>query len=183
MKKFYSRTYQAGKISVSFVYDELIIVIRRRNGVTLRKIRKPSFPYMKQIVVSAVTLVLLTFVVNGLVHSDSRDNDIEGTDITGDKEKNRILMSRETEYTAPAKMAPLVIRIHRVRKGETLSHIAQHYGVSMDTICGSNRLASSVLFVVYSQTPNLVSNNARCGIQFSGSGGNLAVASLESAED
>ncbi len=36
----------------------------------------------------------------------------------------------------------LEIREHVVKRGETLSHIARNFGVSIDTICGSNNLKS-----------------------------------------
>ncbi len=59
-----------------------------------------------------------------------------------DREKNRILLSDKTDYSVPDENEALVITEHLVREGENLSVIAKKYGISIDTICGSNSLNS-----------------------------------------
>ncbi len=59
-----------------------------------------------------------------------------------EKIKNDLLASKETDYSKPAVGKELKIRRHTVKPGENLSMLAKKYGVSMDTICGSNNLRS-----------------------------------------
>jgi murein DD-endopeptidase MepM/ murein hydrolase activator NlpD len=51
-------------------------------------------------------------------------------------------MSDKTDYSQPEESKPLQIRYHRVKSGENLTIIAKKYGISIDTICGSNGLRS-----------------------------------------
>ena len=69
-------------------------------------------------------------------------NERRPADITDEEQKNRLIQSAQTDYSHPESQSRLMIRIHRVRKGDTLSEIAREYGVSMDTICGNNKLLS-----------------------------------------
>ena len=59
-----------------------------------------------------------------------------------DREKNKILLSENTDYSTPDESRALVISEHVVAPGENLSAIAKQYGISIDTICGSNNLTS-----------------------------------------
>jgi murein DD-endopeptidase MepM/ murein hydrolase activator NlpD len=55
--------------------------------------------------------------------------------------KNELLMSNETDFTLPSEKTSLEIRKHTVKKGgQSLASLAKEYGVSIDTICGSNNL-------------------------------------------
>jgi murein DD-endopeptidase MepM/ murein hydrolase activator NlpD len=89
--------------------------------------------------------------VNLDVNSDSRNNQSfdhnvvsdEGgfsVGVEDDQEKHRIIESTEN-YTPPTEQ-PLEIFTHIVSKGETIWGISRLYGVSMDTIFGSNELTS-----------------------------------------
>lgn len=59
-----------------------------------------------------------------------------------DEKKNSLLKSATTDFSIQKENKPLVIYQHKVKKGENLSEIAKKYGISMDTICGSNKLHS-----------------------------------------
>lgn len=56
--------------------------------------------------------------------------------------KNEILLSEKTDYSLPQKKSELKISTYKVKSGDSLSVIARQYGVSIDTICGSNNLRS-----------------------------------------
>lgn len=54
--------------------------------------------------------------------------------------KKNLLESKQTDYSSPEKAQKLVINEHRISKGESLHKIAKRYGVSVDTIRGTNNL-------------------------------------------
>lgn len=60
--------------------------------------------------------------------------------------KKNLLQSKQTDYSSPEKADKIVISEHRISRGETIQKIAKKYGVSVDTIRGTNNLtADSVL--------------------------------------
>ncbi|MCU0843768.1 MAG: M23 family metallopeptidase [Spirochaetes bacterium] len=94
---------------------------------------------MKRRTMAAVCLPLAAlFVVLFL----SYDRPVGGEGVGDEERKNMLLLSSQTDFSAPAEDSTLHVRTHHVKNGETLSRIARQYGVSMDTICGSNRLTS-----------------------------------------
>ncbi len=52
------------------------------------------------------------------------------------------MLSSTTDYSQPGDAPKLEFFEHSVKPGESLSSIARRYGVSIDTICGSNNLRS-----------------------------------------
>lgn len=64
------------------------------------------------------------------------------TTVNDEEAKNNLLKSAKTDYTHPRPTVKLVIHTHVVGKGESLHGIAKKYGVSVDTIVGTNNLQS-----------------------------------------
>ncbi|HOD14837.1 MAG TPA: M23 family metallopeptidase [Spirochaetota bacterium] len=54
--------------------------------------------------------------------------------------KKNLLQSKQTDYSSPEKSQKLVITEHRVAARETFQKIAKRYGVSVETIRGTNNL-------------------------------------------
>lgn len=70
------------------------------------------------------------------------DDDIEGI-LEDEKIKNELLLSDKTDYSDQKNSdEKLKIQTHTVKRGENLSIIAKKYGISIDTVCGSNNLRS-----------------------------------------
>ncbi len=138
MGRFLSKTYRVGQLSISIIFNEVIFLYRGKNKVYVRKIKRYNlFSPIKSIVyITAVVLTVVVLLVIPDTGSISTDN-FSDIDI-----KNRILFSKETDYSDPLENVELEIVEHRVKRGETLSEIAKEYGVSMDTICGCNNLQS-----------------------------------------
>ncbi|MFA5518590.1 MAG: M23 family metallopeptidase [Spirochaetota bacterium] len=74
-----------------------------------------------------------------ITHKSDNIDDI----IEDEKIKNELLLSDKTDYSDQKNNdEKLKIQTHNVKRGENLSIIAKKYGVSIDTICGSNNLRS-----------------------------------------
>lgn len=139
MRKFFSKTYKIGNISISFILNEIIFLYRGKNRVYLKAVRldyrfrKKKFIYISSIILSLILLIFSFY--------NYKIKEIDAF-VIDEESKNRLLLSSKTDFSSPESISPLVIKYHTVKKGETLSEIAKEYGVSMDTICGSNRLYS-----------------------------------------
>lgn len=73
----------------------------------------------------------------------SKENEDINNILEDEKIKNELLLSDKTDYSEDKNSNELLkIQTHRVSRGENLSIIAKKYGVSIDTICGSNNLRS-----------------------------------------
>ncbi len=87
---------------------------------------------------SVVALPIVIMVPDYKKRTEDQENEILRDEI----EKNNILQSASTDYSVPEDNGGFRIMEHVVKPGENLSAIAQEYGVSIDTICGSNGLRS-----------------------------------------
>jgi len=137
MKFLPSRTYSLGPVTVSVSTNETVVIFRGKSEVHVKTFRREGHPLKKRhisLVVGSIALVFAVLIMVPSVKTDQLDED--------DLEKNKILLSDQTDFTTPAENEKLQIRKHRVQKGETLSHIAKKYGVSTATICGSSNLRS-----------------------------------------
>jgi murein DD-endopeptidase MepM/ murein hydrolase activator NlpD len=138
MGRFLSKTYRIGKLSVSIIYNEIIFLYRGKKRIYLRKIKRYNLFSPVKIVIYVTSIVLTVIVLSVIPESDSIITEgSSDVDI-----KNKILFSKETDYSDPLENIELKIVEHRVKRGETLSEIAKEYGISMDTICGCNKLES-----------------------------------------
>ncbi|MBN1497283.1 MAG: peptidoglycan DD-metalloendopeptidase family protein [Spirochaetes bacterium] len=91
------------------------------------------------LVISAALALSLIAIIPNLTNGPEEPID---PILQDDIEKNKILQSSNTDYSNPDAKEKLVIVEHVVKPGENLSVIARDYGISIDTICGSNNLRS-----------------------------------------
>ncbi len=144
MKKYNYKTYRFGNLSVSKMPDEIAILYLGKERIYEKSIKKGDmlYPGKRYIYAASIVILLLLsalfFPFDEYYNTGSRDT-YQSYD---DEEKNKLLFSDKTDYSAEDTNEPLVIRYHVVGKGDALSVIAKDYGVSMDTICGSNQLNS-----------------------------------------
>lgn len=139
MRKIYSRTFKLGGLSVSFFFREIILLYRGKNRVYLKRIEeKELFSHARKVVYGTCFLSLVLLLI--MLPSDHQKE--SGVLVNDEEQKIKLINSRRTDFSTPRETVPLQIRIHHVRRKETLSRIAKEYGVSMDTICGSNNLQS-----------------------------------------
>ena len=141
MRKFYSKTYKIGRLSISVLVDEIIILYRANNRVYLKKITTGWMTVVKKPLLALASVILLVIMYSAFMTNNNTDSEV--VVLTDEQKKEQILQSSETDYTEPAEEPHHVeIVTHTVQRGESLSRIAKKYGVSMDTICGSNNLQS-----------------------------------------
>lgn len=140
MMRHYSKTYQIGKFSVSISYNDIIVLYKGNKKIYFKKLsripRVSIRPLHKKIAMCSLPLLVGAVLVVGV------GRDAQRRPVSDEERKNMIVISNKTDFSSPDENTAIVIRTHRVKKGETLSHIARDYGVSMDTICGSNSLVS-----------------------------------------
>ncbi|HON78599.1 MAG TPA: M23 family metallopeptidase [Spirochaetota bacterium] len=148
MRKFYSKTYKIGRLSLSVLVDEVILLYRTNNKVYLKKFATGWMSGIKKPLLALATVILLVIMYSAFM-TNSNNSENEVVVLTDEQKKEQILQSSETDYTDPGEEPHHVeIITHVVRQGESLSRIAKKYGVSMETICGSNNLQSYELINV-----------------------------------
>jgi murein DD-endopeptidase MepM/ murein hydrolase activator NlpD len=138
MKRFRSRTFRLGAYTVTTTIDRIIVLNVGGGRVRSYTFKKNPFSGIKRRTIAVMLLPFAAALV--LLLSTDRRHDGEGA--SDEERKNMLLLSSRTDFSAPVEESTLRVRTHRVKNGETLSKIAREYGVSMDTICGSNRLTS-----------------------------------------
>lgn len=146
MQKYYAKSFNFWRFNVTRIYNELLVLYRGKRTFYLKRFRiRKSFP-LKAFGWSFSVLLALgicSFIIYSL-NSPRNDGLSKQSQMIGDEDlKIKILYSKRTEYTDPIEIPKKVeIKIHRVVQGETLSKIASRYGISMESICGSNNLYS-----------------------------------------
>ncbi len=149
---FYDKI-KIGRLSVSFYYNEIIIVYIGKKHIFIKTIRRPFNRIFKKLSIAVSVLVLLIAIilwaysvshnVNGSSEKISDKEILNLNEAISDEEKKETLLkSSLTDFSEEKETDKVEIHVHRVMKGEVLSEIAKKYGVSMDTICGSNNLDS-----------------------------------------
>ncbi len=147
-----SKTYHIGRLIITTLPHEILFIYSGKKRVIYKNLHRSSLSgiykkvFITALVVSVSAVLLVSFFPdsqpespeNGTVAAVSEEDPVA----VDEKKKNELLQSEHTDYSIPEKIDKLQIREHRVKKGETLSHIAHEYGVSIDTICGSNNLRS-----------------------------------------
>ncbi len=173
MKKIFSKTIKFSKFTISIFSNEIVVVFIGQKKIFIKTIRvkvpemrlfHARAPRLKKTVISMPAIPLLNhprmsahrkrlaaalgaalaavIVIFSLYPSKHREP------VVADDEaiKKNLLQSKQTDYASPGKSQKLVISEHRIRNGESLQKIAKKYGVSVDTIRGTNNLtADSVL--------------------------------------
>ncbi len=159
-------TYKIGKLTINIFTNDIVFVYIGKNGTYIRNVYKKDFFHFSK--VAAITLCILvvsTIIITAIPSKEASagssgevadsanealENDnllvITNNDIKNieddEKLKNELLLSEKTDFSLPSVNVPLKIRTHKVKQGESLNGLAKKFGVSMDTICGSNNLKS-----------------------------------------
>jgi murein DD-endopeptidase MepM/ murein hydrolase activator NlpD len=142
MKHLLTKTYSFGKITITRYPHEYSFLYVGENKVFVKSISRLALFQMRRVAIIIFALVILstgTFLTASMISGNSSESDEIAQD---EKKKNSLLLSKDTDFSEENKKKPLMIRFHTVTQGETLSGIARDYGVSIDTICGSNNLRS-----------------------------------------
>lgn len=150
MRKINYKTYRFGNIAVSVLNDEIILLYLGKKRIYEKTIRKGDILYPRKSIIyltSVILLIISVFIFPFDTFYPSSDDE-EDIFLRYEEEKNELLLSKETDYSEEDTSEPLKIRHHVVEKGDTLSEIAKTYGVSMDTICGTNQLRSYDVIMV-----------------------------------
>jgi len=123
-----------GNISITVLSAEVIIIFRGKNNTIIKSI--PFKKLQRQAILCGIIVLAIAFSA-GFAHY----NHIFNSEASWyDEVKKKAIASKDFEE--PEKKSALKIVQHTVQSGETLSEIARMYGVSMDTICGCNKLES-----------------------------------------
>jgi len=131
------KTYKLGRLTVSVSTNETIIVFAGQKELHVKTFRRNRPHIFRKTIIAVTGFVALTSLIFAFGPLGDKNSVV-----LDEKEKNRLLQSSNTDYSIPEKHEKLIIREHIVKNGETLSHIAKDYGVSIDTICGSSNLRS-----------------------------------------
>lgn len=169
MKKIFSKTLKFSKLTISVFSNEIVIVFISDKKIFIKtirfkvptlglfgrrapRIRKPGprsprtglmfhkrmTPHRKKLALAlsaAIIAIIFVFSLYPSRHKEPAAADDETI-------KKNLLESKQTDYSSPEKTEKLVITEHRVRKGESLIKIAKRYGVSVDTIRGTNNFTN-----------------------------------------
>ena len=134
MRLWHVHNYIVGDISITLLSSEIIIIYRRKNSTFIKSI---SWRNVKRagMAFAAVCLCLAVLFISAGI------NNIFFSEASWyDEIKKKTIANKEFEE--PHGRSILKIVHHTIKQGETLSEIAGIYGVSMDTICGCNKLES-----------------------------------------
>jgi LysM repeat protein len=166
MKKIFSKTFKFSRFTISLFTDEIMLVFIGDKKIYIKKIRlklpfsgssdrrQPKVTIDRYPVTPggrargpvrvpkrrrAFALAVALFSI-GYIYSlpPYRQKSPAATD--DETIKNNLLLSKQTDYSTPEKYQKLVIYEHQVVSGEYLGKIAKQYGVSVETICGTNNI-------------------------------------------
>jgi murein DD-endopeptidase MepM/ murein hydrolase activator NlpD len=167
MKKIFSKTLKIGKFTISIFSNEIVVVfvgdkkifiktirmkipafglVRRRSP----RIKKPRYrfprisilfhkkmsPHRKRLAFALSAAIIAIIFIFSMYPSGPKEAVVVDDEVI----KKNLLQSKQTDYSSPEKYQKLVINEHRVGKGENLQKIAKKYGVSVNTIRGTNNL-------------------------------------------
>lgn len=93
-------------------------------------------PHRKKLAFALSAVIAATVIVFSLYPSGPH----EAAEPDDEMIKKNLLQSKQTDYSSPEKSQKLVITEHRVAARETFQKIAKRYGVSVETIRGTNNL-------------------------------------------
>jgi murein DD-endopeptidase MepM/ murein hydrolase activator NlpD len=167
MKKIFSKTFKFRRFTISVFSNEIVIVfigekkifiktIRLKNSapvsaeggeararagepITARivaPIRNAMTPHRKRLAVALGAVIAGAVIVFSLYPTGPR----EAAEPDDEMIKKNLLQSKQTDYSSPEKSRKLVITEHAVAARETIQKIAKRYGVSVETIRGTNSL-------------------------------------------
>ncbi len=134
MKHWQLHTNSFGNLSITILSAEIIIIYRGKKNTFIKSVQLKK---IKRVAVACGAICGAMVLLAGMVGF----NDVFKSEAAWyDEIKKKAIATKEFEE--PDKKPVLKIVTHTVKPGETLSEIARMYGVSMDTICGCNKLES-----------------------------------------
>ncbi len=182
MRQIFSRTYKIGRFTVSLFSNEIVVVFIgdrkifiktfRLNLLAMLKGRRtrtrpkkspaivprisifspPRKPRHRLKLAFALGVAIVSVILLFSLYPTGDDGPAQEED---EIIKKSLVESKQTDYSKPEERQKLVISEHRVVAGESLHRIAKKYGVSIDTIRGTNNLTSDFLKVgVVLKIPN-----------------------------
>jgi len=142
MKNYSRKTIRFGRFNLTLLSREVMIFYAGKEKIYFKRFNLFFTPLSRKTLLVAFTAFVLLLIV--LFPPLKNDQGPENYDpvYEDDREKNELLQSERTDYSSPDESQKLEITEHVVRDGENLSVIAKQYGISIDTICGSNNLNS-----------------------------------------
>jgi len=162
-------TYKFGKLTINIFTNDVVFIYIGQKGTYIRNIYKKDIFRYSRAIAMFIGLLVITSIIITVIPSDeataddtsiaqSDMNEVEGAGFEGgekvvtssdiknieddEKLKNELLLSEKTDFSLPSEDTPLKVKTYKVKPGESLSQIAKKFGVSVDTICGSNSLTS-----------------------------------------
>ena len=129
-------TYKIFRLIITFFSGEIVFVYRGANATYVKTMRRSIL----RRIIGAFT-VLAIIITLSVLQIPSEKEEVDPL-LADEVMKNELLTSSKTDYSQPDETGKLTITEHRVKPGENLSVIAGRYGISIDTICGSNNLRS-----------------------------------------
>jgi len=162
-------TYKIGKLTINVFTNDIVLIYIGKNGTYIKNIYKKDFFRLSKAVAMTVGFVIISSIIITAIPSSeasagaSSGDYAESADETGENDpakmmvladydiknieedeklKNELLLSDKTDFSVPSVNTPLKVKTHKVKSGESLNGIAKKFGVSIDTICGSNSLKS-----------------------------------------
>ena len=169
MKKIFAKTFKIGKFTLSVFSNEVVIVYIGGRKIFIKTIRmkvpsiglfsmraprlvKPRFrlprinlvphvkmsPHRIKLAAALSVAIAVAMVAFSLYPGGQEEPAVPSDELM----KKSLLESKQTDYSSPEKSQRLVINEHRVRKGENFQKIAKKFGVSVETIRGTNNLTS-----------------------------------------
>ena len=145
MREIKFKFFGLRRISFSRFEENLIIVFYTVRNVKIKRISSPLVVHWKKTIAVAVSLFFMSVVslaASMMYSSGDADTDTHLVQEEDEELKDSIIYSDKTDYSAPDNSSILAISVYTVKEGDTLGEIAKEYGVSTDTICGSNKLPS-----------------------------------------
>lgn len=139
MKIIPLKTIRLGRLVISVSGYEIVFIYTSAKAIYVKTIRKGMISMPLKCAAGAAIAAFVIISGTLFFHSSPQEEALENIS-EDDRLKNELLMSAETDFTLPDEKSSLQIHRHKVKKGETLGNIASKYGVSIDTICGSNGL-------------------------------------------
>lgn len=169
MKKIFAKTLKVGKFTVSIFSNEVVVVYvgDKRIYIKTFRMKMPTIglfsgreprqagprsgfskihaaprlmmsPHRIRLAVALSTAIAVMMLLFSLYPGGPDEQIVSNDELM----KKSLLESKQTDYSSPEKYQRLVINEHRVRGGETLQKIAKKYGVSVETIRGTNNLTT-----------------------------------------
>ncbi len=144
MNKLQYKTYRIRNLVISKIDNEIAVLYKGKKKLYSKIFRTERLLSGSRKFIFSISILFVAgtafFIYKNIdFHSyEDSENNID----KDEKQKNEILLSGKADFSDKQKIETLSVREHTIQDGDTLIGLAKEYGVSMDTICGSNKLNS-----------------------------------------